>query len=300
MIEDTFQALMSRVIMTSPLYRVHEFSTGIVEEASEMTGTALYAPMPRTIRMECTTRCLQFEPWDVNGTTKGKVYLKNNALWGGGNTFTEKEVLSYHCRGCGSVKEYWLTFYWDRKESKGTVSKIGQLPSLELSPPHLIAAGMDPQDLKLYRQALTCRNSNFGIAAVAYLRRIVENRTNFLMDLCAARLRSEDPTSPLLEQLEAVKSDWRFSEKIDFAANLLPKSLLIAGQNPISQLHSLASEALHGLSDEESVDVFDACQAAFEHVIKRLKQDHDEDESYRAAMRKLEQRKAKKDAKEML
>jgi hypothetical protein len=41
------------------------------------------------------------------------------------------------------------------------------------------------------------------------------------------------------------------------------------------------------MSDGESVDVFDRCQLAFDHVVKRLKQDHDEDEAFKAAVAKL-------------
>jgi len=87
-----------------------------------------------------------------------------------------------------------------------------------------------------------------------------------------------------------------FSEKIDFAVELLPKSVRLGGQNPIIQLHALTSEALHGLSDEESVDVFDRCQLAFEHVIKRLKQDQDEDKSYREELKRLNEKNARKAA----
>jgi hypothetical protein len=94
--------------------------------------------------------------------------------------------------------------------------------------------------------------------------------------------------------VDQVKADRRFSEKIEFAANLLPKSVRLGGQNPISQLHSLTSEALHGLTDDESIDVFDRCQLAFEHVIKRLRQDEDEDQSYKEALKKLSEKPEKK------
>ena len=97
----------------------------------------------------------------------------------------------------------------------------------------------------------------------------------------------------LLQRVEDVKRDWRYSEKIDFAADLLPKSVRPGGHNPIKTLHSLTSEALHGLSDEESVDVFDRCQLAFEHVIKRLKHDQDEDQSFKEALKQLAQKAEK-------
>ena len=74
--------------------------------------------------------------------------------------------MTYQCRACRTGKYYWLLLTFG--ESGGTVIKTGQHPALELNPLPIIAAGMEKDDLRLYRQALTCRHSNFGIAAVAY------------------------------------------------------------------------------------------------------------------------------------
>jgi hypothetical protein len=72
------------------------------------------------------------------------------------------------------------------------------------------------------------------------------------------------------------------------------RSLALDSWQRLPELRDLASEALHGLSDEESVDVFERCQLALEHVIKRLKQDQDEDQGFREAMQKLTEKAAKK------
>lgn len=152
---------------------------------------------------------------------------------------------------------------------------------------------MKDGDLKLYRQALTCRHSNFGIAAVAYLRRIVENRTNYLVDVIAEQVAASEPDSPLLARVEEVKRDRRFSEKIEFAAAMLPASVRRGGQNPVAILHDLTSEGLHAKSDEECIDMFDRCQLAFEHVITSLKSDSDEDKQYAEALKKLTEKATK-------
>jgi hypothetical protein len=224
--------------------------------------------------------CKHTQPWQIRSPKGAEAYAG----------FVD---VQYRCRACALYwQTYWISIVFN--SSGGDLMKAGQYPALEREPPELVAAGMNKTDLRFYRHALTCRNSNFGIGAVAYLRRIVEDRTNFLIDLVADRAREEDPTSILLQRVEEVKKDKRFSEKIEFAANLLPKSVRLGGHNPIGLLHDLTSEALHGLSDEESVDVFDRCQLAFEHVVKRLKQDQDEDESFEEAMRKLTEKTSSK------
>ena len=40
--------------------------------------------------------------------------------------------------------------------------------------------------------------------------------------------------------------------------------------------------------------MFDRCQLAFEHVISRLKQDQDEDQGFKDAMKKLTEKATKK------
>ena len=273
-----FQRNVVQLIVHWPLYRKYEF-TGDRREAKPNFSPPVYqVHLPKAILMDCN-RCLHRQPWDVVSPHEGRA---------------DKgfEEVRYKCRACHFEKRYWLLLEFDQKG--GSIIKTGQYPPLELEPPSLVAAGMEKADLALYRRALTCRHSNFGIAAVAYLRRIVENRTTFLIDLIATRLQEEDPTSPLLLRVEEVKKDKRFSERIEFAAELLPKSIRPGGQNPISTLHVLTSQALHGFSDEESVDVFDNCQLAFEHVIKRLKQDQDEDQDFKDAMKTLTERAAKK------
>ena len=231
--------------------------------------------------MHCVD-CLHLQPWDVVKPEEGKMY----------HFAKDPCEVTYRCRACGSRQMYWLFAQADA--AGGAVMKIGQNPPLAIEPPELVAKGMNGEDLRFYRQALILRNSGFGIAAVTYLRRIVENRLNFLLDLIAPRLLAEDPNSSLLSQLEQIKSDKRFKIKIDFAADLLPKSIRLGGHNPMSVLHGLTSEALHSLSDDEAIDVFDQCKLAFEHVIKRLKYDEEEEQEFKDALRKLNE-KPKKD-----
>ncbi len=268
---EEFQEHVAQLIVYWPLYRKYEYTGDRRKQKAHFSPPVYELELPKAVQIDCP-RCVHRQPWDLRSPQHGKAE----------NGFSE---ITYACRACRLRKDYWLWLAFDEKG--GSITKTGQYPPLELDPPPLVAAGMGKGDLSLYRRALTCRHSNFGIAAVAYLRRIVENRTNFLIDLIATRQHEEDPTSPLLEKVEEIKNDKRFSEKIEFAADLLPKSVRLGGQNPISLLHDLTSGALHRLSDEESVDVFDRCQLAFEHVIKRLKQDEDEDQGFKDALKKL-------------
>jgi hypothetical protein len=199
----------------------------------------------------------------------------------------------FRCKNCEQVTvTYFLKISIDEKG--GTIIKVGQFPPLERAPSAILAAVMDKTDKLLYRNALTCRNSNQGIGAVAYLRRIIENNINKLLDLEAEELRKIDPDSPELPKLIDMKAEIRFSVKVDYAADLLPKNVRIDGQNPIPVLHKLTSQGLHGKSDDDCTEIFDQCKLVFEYVIKRLKEAKDEDDSIKSAMKALSESVKKK------
>jgi hypothetical protein len=72
---------------------------------------------------------------------------------------------------------------------------------------------------------------------------------------------------------------------------MLPKTIRRGGHNPIAKLHDLASNGLHNKSDDECVDIFDRCKGAFEYVIERLQEVHDQDAAYQELMKVLSAKK---------
>jgi len=146
---------------------------------------------------------------------------------------------------------------------------------------------MTKEDCDFYRKALTCRNSNFGLAALAYLRRVVENRINDVLDLIVDAAKALGSTAPELARLTEVKQQKRFTEKIEFATAMLPENLKCGGSNPIASLHELASEGIHGKPEDQCTEIFDRCRLAFEYVISNLKAQKESAEEHVRAMREL-------------
>jgi len=69
------------------------------------------------------------------------------------------------------------------------VRKVGQLPapSISISPELVERLGTSAAH---YKNALICRNSNYGIGAMSYLRRVVDEQTDNLIDVMADLSRS--------------------------------------------------------------------------------------------------------------
>ena len=171
--------------------------------------------------------------------------------------------------------------------------KAGQFPPLEERIPRELEQQLKGDDLEFYKRALRCRNFNLGIAALAYLRRVVENRMNDLLDLIAVAAQQAEYHADDLKQLESVKADRVFDKKVTYAAAILPPSLRPGNANPIDLLHDLASEGMHALSDAQCIDVFDQSKDVFEHLFIELKVRETKDKAFGDKVNELLRRKSK-------
>lgn len=204
--------------------------------------------------------------------------------------FTQK---GYDCRNCGhNTTTYY--FYWQKETDYTEFFKVGQYPELEEVVSQELKAALTPEDLKLYKNALRLRNFNLGIAAVAYMRRVVENRMNDMLEILHDAARAHNLPAQLLARHEEMKKEKRFAAKVDYAGDLLPKNIRPDGHpNPMAVLHELASEGLHAKSDAECVDIFDECRQTFEYVFGKMRIETDAANAFVKGMAKLAEKRAK-------
>jgi hypothetical protein len=200
---------------------------------------------------------------------------------------------TYTCQNCRN-SEASFYFLWEEEEDHSVFMKVGQFPELEESVPEALERMLDAEDLKSYRTAIRLRNFALGLGAVAYLRRIIENRMNDLLDVLYEAAKEHKIASEVLEKLEAIKSDRRFSVKVDYAGALLPEHLRPSGvPNPMGILHELASDGLHARTDEDCVDIFDGCRTTFEYVFGRLRVQNEEAKAFAKTLAELAGKKQK-------
>jgi len=62
-------------------------------------------------------------------------------------------------------------------------------------------------------------------------------------------------------------------------------------------LHELASDGLHSKSDEECVDIFDACRQTFEYVFGKMRIETEEAKAFVEGMAKLAAKRTKAESK---
>ena len=185
-------------------------------------------------------------------------------------------------------------FYWKKLETNVQFFKVGQWPELEETVSDTLVNALTPEDLKMYKNALRLRNFNLGIASMAYMRRVVENRMNDMLDVLHEAARVHNAPPEVLAKHEEIKKDKRFGVKVDYAGDLLPPNLRPAGHpNPIAVLHELTSEGLHAKSDAECVDIFDECRQTFEYVFGKMRIEAEEALAFVKGIAKLAEKRAK-------
>lgn len=229
------------------------------------------------------------------GCKKETTWLMGDALdenIAAGHTQTLFKVVAYSCALC-SLANLLVTYElldWTEVHTNHwqhtAVRKIGQLPPQEIGvPPELV--GRLGSTSSHYKKALVCRNSGFGIGAMAYLRRVVDEKTDELIDVMAELSRTYNATDGEIEKLLNAKTQTRYDQKLEVAAELIPSALRPGGVNPLGQLYKHTSIGLHGKTDDECIAIFDDLREDFEFVFRNL---HSQAEERREFARRVQKR----------
>lgn len=276
------RARLTEILVKAPLYRAWIYTGKDCHSSAAIhSGGARYGLLPSRLSMFCDNeKCKHETVWE---TEYAKVTF--------GEHFLNKK--HYVCRNCG-VQAIHYVVIWQERTSNNIFLKVGQYPELEERVSEALERVLGATDLKLYKNALRMRNFNLGVAAVAYMRRVVENRMNDMLEILhEAALVHNAPPEALAHHGEMMKEK-RFAVKVDYAGSLLPLSLRPTGKpNPMAILHELASDGLHAKSDEECVDIFDACRRTFEYVFGKLRIETEDAKNFVTEMAGLAEKRTK-------
>jgi hypothetical protein len=162
-------------------------------------------------------------------------------------------VLTYTCRHC-QAKKVFACHGIGQSDGSGAVVKYGELPGFGPPVPSRVAALVGP-DRDLFFAGYRAEGLGMGMGAFAYYRRVVENQKNRLVEEISrvAKVVGADPG--MLELLEKVKAEQRFTKAIEEIKPSIPQSLLIKGHNPLMLLHDALSEGIHAETDQQCLEI---------------------------------------------
>lgn len=190
----------------------------------------------------------------------------NNVVFFSSYESVSNYLLEFQCVTCKTaLKSFWIEAEQD-DEQVVTLIKIGQNPQKEIFRNKELSKFFK-SDKDEYNKAVTCIAHGYGVAAFAYMRRIIENNIMQLLDMIAEDDMVDNSIKSALSEL---RKESPMSEKISIANKALPSYLLISGHNPLGAMYKVLSEGVHSLSDEECLRRTETVQKCLEYIISGL------------------------------
>lgn len=177
--------------------------------------------------------------------------LRHRGAGSGMGASALKSGTSYFTFSCVSCRKAHREYLVEQLLDDTTVQlqKYGELPRSRL-PRNKLLQKFLADDLDNYEKAVICLSHEYGVAAFAYFRRVVEKNIGRLLDLVQEDANASGGDAVVLEALESLRHDSPMSEKIAVANLALPPHLKPDGLNPLGRLYSVLSQGVHALSEE--------------------------------------------------
>jgi hypothetical protein len=170
------------------------------------------------------------------------------------------------------------------------VLKVGQYPAPSVALPKGLEKNLGLEASSLYRKALICKNNGFGLAAASYIRRVVEDKTNEVIEVAAQLAESHAIDASVVAKMRVIGSSTDYTpyeEKLKIAATVFPDSLKVGSINPLKTLYNLVSKGIHGLSEAECVTIASETADVFEFVFTKLKSQVADQKAFIEKVKKL-------------
>ncbi|MEK6371146.1 MAG: hypothetical protein AABO58_00445 [Acidobacteriota bacterium] len=245
--------------------------------------------LPREISLYCDhTKCQRHMDWELYGagTTRHSeaagVQLHLSAGF---------HQIRYSCRHCAQRSVTFFLLLRQLKAPSWVIEKVGRSPRAQPILSSELLVGLGDESQELYRKAVESRNQAMGLGSLAYLRRVVENAMNALLDLMKSAVGGSDREAELLLAIDTAKLEKAFTNKVALAKAILPARLFHGGHNPLERLHDWASAGIHNRDDWECVEIFDEIRTLFELLFERLAREAAEKKLYEEKLINLTRKK---------
>jgi len=257
-LKELTDADIKEFLETAPLYSWREFKKPYVNRGSLWI---------REIDAYCDV-CEQTRPFqDLRSSGSGSG-MAVSAVKSGTSYF------EFSCVSCRkSHRKYLVEQILDDENIR--LQKYGELPRSRFIRSRILQKFLK-DDLDNYEKAIVCLSHEYGVAAFAYFRRIVENNINSLLDLVQEDAQSSGGDQSTLEAIAELRKESPMSEKIKIANLALPRHLKPNGLNPLGRLYQVLSEGVHNLPEEECLMKAKAASECLTFLVSELasRQEH--------------------------
>lgn len=279
---ETFEAKLREFFEKAPLYQEYAF----VDASGKGVSYNIYCNIPASLSLKCDV-CKKETTWEyIKGYPDNSppspppeacVFAKRNDY--------DYYYAKFRCALCGeSIRLFFYT-----GSDQYSIQKIGQYPPLSIDLPHRLENTLGRDDAELYKKALTCRNFSYGLGALVYIRRVIENKTDLILTFLI-KLAETEEDQRRVKELEKIKSGKQADNKLKESAEYLPASLCPSNQNPLSLLYKCYSIGIHSLTEEQCLQIFDETRMNFEYILVNIEQQLTSAKSYIDNLQKIKKK----------
>jgi hypothetical protein len=176
--------------------------------------------------------------------------------------YGQYEYLVFTCANCQKyTKVFALAIFVylsktkdDEQPFTAYCHKIGEYPPFGPPTPSRLISLMGP-DRELFLKGRRAENQGLGIGAFVYYRRVVEDQKNRIIAEIIKVAEMISAPSATITALRNAQKEHQFSRAVETIKDAIPQRLLIAGQNPLTLLHSALSRGLHQQTDEKCLEL---------------------------------------------
>ena len=167
------------------------------------------------------------------------------------------------------------------------IRKVGQTPPLELPIDKRLAKKLGKEDEQLFRRAQMSISQSYGIGACAYLRRIVENKIDRLLELHREKRNAEGADGAEIEKIDAVMKTIVFEDKVRLLRPELPSQIEVEGHNTVYLMYDRLSQGIHDLNDQECVVVAQEVSGLLTEILVGLEEQKERARKYNEGIKAL-------------
>jgi len=202
------------------------------------------------------------------------------------NMINERAIGFYQLHyTCGICRETHLRWFLEigRDERGMFIRKVGQEPPYDIGVSREASKLLPEADIQHYKHAKICISQSYGIGACIYLRRLIEDQINPLLENYLAKREGEGAEQTEIGQIRTIISERVMADKIRLVTTPHPKT----GLNPVGRMYDQLSDAIHARNDDESTEVAKNVLNAFDEILVGLKRRMAEEAAYRERMQAL-------------
>jgi len=270
-----FFAKVVRLLEEQPLY-----------SRLRLPSTAYRAQItPKRLELACSV-CATKRPFRETGPQRGAGY-------GTTTTSPTSKIITYEyeCTGCEEATvTFFVEVHIDPLGATGDsnwMRKIGQAPPWSIAIPADLEKELGEDATELYKRALICLSHSYGLGACTYLRRVLENHINPLLQLIHDVRKQNGATDADLKELSDALRSKVFDKKTEAAYRLVPTSIVVDGMNPLKLIHEQLSIGVHTLNEEECTAIALKLRAALVFVVRELRRQRDSRDEFARDLRTI-------------